>query len=231
MQTTTSVSVGFIPPLHLLQDWLFSRLQEDALTWLIQARDCIQRSAPANALCAAFAEAPKHLNKNKLDLTSNEMLAAIHSSAGWMPTNWSVDQAARTYLLLSLPGDQQCQQQAIGKLFAYADLRESIALFQALPLLPYAENYYAHAKEATRSNSHAVFNAIALNNSYPWRLFSEHDWNQMVLKAIYLESDTAFIYGFKQRFNSALARMLNDFIEERCSAGRHVPAVVRQCVQ
>lgn len=224
MKIAKPVLVGAIQPADLLREWLVCRLQKDALAWLFQTHDNIQRSLAENEIYTAFATAPKRLSKNDLNLTAKELSAAAQCVAGWAPHDWSVDQAARSYLLLSLPGDLQAQQHIIKTLFSYAELRESIALLQTLPLLPNADSYYDHAKEATRSSSDSVFNALALNNSYPSRFFSEHDWNQMVLKAFFLESDTALIYGYKQRFNSSLSLMFSDFINERCAAGRPVPA-------
>ena len=60
-------------------------------------------------------------------------------------------------------------------------LGELVAIYQALPLLPFPEQYRARAAEGIRSNMNAVFEAMALRNPYPSDYLDEGAWNQLVL--------------------------------------------------
>lgn len=103
------------------------------------------------------------------------------------------------------------------------DSDEKIAVLRALSLLPAAERFVDIANEACRSNVLEVFTAIACENAYPARCFSELIFNQMVMKAYFLDVRVARILGLDERKNAELARMASDFSAERRAAGRPVP--------
>ena len=88
------------------------------------------------------------------------------------------------------------------------------------PLLPYPEHFIDLAIDGLRSNITSVFNAIALHNPYPADYFAEAAWNQMVLKAVFVDSPLSHIQGLDARANDKLARMLGDYAHERWAAGR-----------
>ncbi|WP_390622439.1 EboA domain-containing protein [Vasconcelosia minhoensis] len=140
-------------------------------------------------------------------------------SPGWVFPHWSVDQAARTLLLLGIPADQE---QTVQMLFDNADVGELIALYQSLPLLPNSKSYCAQAVNGVRSSMTTVFNAIALRNPYPADYFDQSAWNQMVLKALFEDSPLFLIEGLDRRANPELARMLSDYAHERWAANRPV---------
>nr|WP_255487964.1 EboA domain-containing protein [Pontibacter sp. KCTC 32443] len=130
---------------------------------------------------------------------------------------------ARTILLLSLPHeDGDKYSQFILKLFGTADMGELVALYSALLLLPHPEKFVAQATEGIRTNMGNVYEAIALNNPYPFEHFSDAAWNQMVLKTIFVGKSLNKIYGLDERSNYDLARMLSDYAHERWAAGRTV---------
>jgi hypothetical protein len=78
-------------------------------------------------------------------------------------------------------------------------------------------------KEACRSNMRSLFCAAACDNPFPLHHFDEIAWNQLVMKAIFIEVPLAQIYGVEQRLSEKLAAMTRDFIAERTSAGRSIP--------
>ena len=148
------------------------------------------------------------------------------------PKDWQLDEAARACFLLSLPSQNTAPYiEILNKTFAAADLSESLALTKALPLLPFAELHLERARLALRSNIKTVFNALALNNPYPCRVFDDPTWNQMILKAIFIGTSLNEIYGKAERANATLKTMLIDFAREREKAGRPVDPELWQCVE
>jgi hypothetical protein len=110
--------------------------------------------------------------------------------------------------------------------FRTGDSEERIALLAVLPALPDALAYVETAVEACRTNVGDVFEAIACENEYPARHFSEQAFNQMVMKAVFSGVSLSRVWGLAGRVNSELERMARDYSAERRAAGREVPADV-----
>jgi hypothetical protein len=166
---------------------------------------------------------PRYIGKKELQLNEADIKTAQKNCSGWLPQLWSTDLAARSLLVLSLAqveGEQL--QPTLERAFAAADVRELVALYQMLPLLPNAERYRLRAAEGIRSNMTAVFNAVALNNPYPADYLDELAWNQMVLKALFVDSSLSSIQGLDRRANHNLSQMLIDYARERQAAKRSV---------
>jgi hypothetical protein len=68
-----------------------------------------------------------------------------------------------------------------------------------------------------------VFEAIACENPFPALYFSEQSFNQMVLKAVFIEVAVERILGLTARITPELRRMAADYASERRAAGRSVP--------
>lgn len=142
---------------------------------------------------------------------------------GFSPMRWSAAQTARTLLILSLPHqDGEAFINAIEQLFNTADMGELVALYAALPLLPYPELFRKRAAEGFRTNMGDVFEAVALDNPYPADYMEEDAWNNMVLKTLFVGKPVYRIYGIEKRRNAKLARILSDYAHERWAAGRPV---------
>ena len=81
-----------------------------------------------------------------------------------------------------------------------------------------------------RSSVKPIFEAVAHRNPYPAEFFDEGAWNQMVLKALFIDSTLAPIQRLDERANPDLAEMLIDYAHERWAAGRPVSAELWRCV-
>lgn len=207
----------------LLRRWLTRRLARGELSWLEEKQRQIAGGAPARTFFTAFSAVPRYTGKEALQPSSEELQAAESARPGWRPDRWSLDQAARTLLVLALPTEPTATyEQTLKAVFEAADVGELVALYQALPLLPAPERHQKQAAEGVRSNMTAVFNAIALHNPYPADHLEQLAWNQMVLKALFVGSPLAQIQGLDRRTNPALAQMLIDYAHERWAAGRSV---------
>ncbi|MEL6398719.1 MAG: EboA family metabolite traffic protein [Cyanobacteria bacterium J06626_4] len=220
-ESDTSYSVQQI--IQALQTWLSQCLSASALDWLNQSCQQLSEAASERFLFTRFSAASRRVGKVDLALTEPQLQMAQTLRAGWMPGDWSTDQAVRTLLLLNFPDeDSDRYVAAIEKLLSAADVAEQVALYQSLPLLAYPERLRPHAIDGLRTNVTAAFNAIALNNPYPADYFDEAAWNQMVLKALFVDSRLSQIQGLEARANAKLAQMLSDYAHERWAAGRPV---------
>ena len=209
--------------LDLLDGWIAAASPDDGAAWLREKQAQIADGAADYVFYTSFSAVPRHTGKADLDLSEADREAADAARSGWRPGGWSVDQTGRARLVLSLPSDDRGDYLAtLERVFTHADMGESVALYQTLPLLPYPEAHRARAAEGLRTNMTAVFNAIALHNPYPAEQFDEGAWNQMVLKAVFVDSLLHAIQGIDERANAKLARMLVDYAHERWAAGRSV---------
>jgi hypothetical protein len=207
----------------LLSHWLGTALSADQWQWLSAQITAIAAGAPDRQVFTSFSLVSRQVGKADLALTPAQIAAAQALCPGWEPQTWSVDQAARSLLLLALPQDDPDQvARRFEQLFTTSGLQELIALHQTLPLLPHPDRYRFWADEGVRSHMKGVFEAIALRNPYPMLHFDEAAWNQMVLKALFIESALAPIIGLDQRRNPTLARMAIDYVHERWAAKRKV---------
>jgi hypothetical protein len=207
---------------NTLYSWVIRQSQPQA-EWLQEKLTQLEQNASERLLFTTFSTIPRRLGKQDLALTPEDLEMAEMLRPGWSPRNWSLDQAGRTLILLSLPhSDTAHYQKVLAQLFATADVSETVALYQSFPLLPHADCLQARAAEGIRSNMSVVFNAIALHNPYPAEQFDTPAWNQMVLKALFVGSPLHQIWGLDQRSNPELARMLSDYAHERWAAKRPV---------
>ena len=203
--------------------WLKKRLDTDNFERLNSSFESIRQDAEDWEVFSSFSLASRYSGKEQLDLSDDEESNAESLRTGWSPSYWSMDQLARTLLLLGLAErDKQEFLDKLDKLFVSADLGENIALYKSLPVLPYPDNLTDRAAEGIRTNITDVFNAVALRNPFPADFFDEDAWNQVILKSLFIGSPVYLIQGVDKRRNESLARMLVEYAHERWSAGREV---------
>lgn len=207
----------------LLEQWIAAKADESGLKWLRERRSELRNGGPEWKLFTSFSAVPRFLGKADLELSGDDLSRANEARFGWDPSGWSVDQAGRTLLILSHDASDPDRFVAtLDKVFSSADVGESVALYQSLPVLPVPRRFTARASEGIRSNITSVFEAVALNNPYPAEYLDDDAWNQIVLKAVFVGSPLSRIRGLDERANPELARMLIDFARERRAAGRPV---------
>ncbi|MCC9605331.1 EboA domain-containing protein [Blastopirellula sp. JC732] len=207
----------------MLRSWLETAADDAALAWL-DDRIAKVESGDESALYLGFGLAPRKVGKLPLELSSLQLDLAREARSGWNPSTWNIGQAARTLLLLAIPSDDPGPYFArLEKLFNAAELQESVALFQALPILPHPELLVDRAVDGLRTNVKFIFSAIAHNNPFPEEYFSEAAWNQMVLKALFIGAELDPMIGIDRRVNPTLAEMLIDYAHERRAAKRPIP--------
>ena len=205
-----------------LERLLYQQSNSAALEWLDQQRKKIQEGEDRK-LFLSISLASRYFESIKLEQGPAEMEEAANVRAGFMPQHWTQLQTARTLLLLNMAHLEEEQfNQVLARLAETADVAEQTAIYAALPLLPYPQALRKRAAEGLRTNMTVVFDAIALHNPYPADFLEENAWNQMVLKAVFMERPLYQIQGADKRANPTLAQMLLDFAHERWAAHRIV---------
>lgn len=215
-------------PQELLQKWLAQRLSNSAQVWLQEQLGKLP--GQDRDLYVALGMVPRKLGKQDLELSAADLADANRARAGWDPSAWSVDQAARILILLQGGGSGDAFASQFRQLCRTADAGEQVAFYRGLTLYPDPERLEAQAAEGTRTNMRAVFEAVAHGSPYPKEQFSENRWNHMVLKALFVGSTLHPIQGLDERANPPLSRMLSDYAHERWAAGRPVTPELWRCV-
>lgn len=201
-----------------LRSLLDRQLSPQGNTWLQKQ---LANMKSGKEFYLAFSMAPRFTGKGTLALSPADLQQAQALRPGFQPRGWTVDQAARTVLLLALPHESPAAYvDILNKVFSTADLQELATLYAALPLLPYPQEHVKRAAEGVRTTMTQVFDAIALDNPYPHDYLSEEAWNQLVVKSVFNVRPLFRIYGLEARRNKALAQMLLDYAHERWAAGR-----------
>lgn len=201
---------------------LESRAEANSLDWLKNQAGKISQEGAPTKFFLAFSQASRFFKKEDLALNDSERAVAAQLSPGFDPSHWDCLQTARTFLLLQFPQEKEGWFKAVNQLFETGDYHEQQALYAALPLLPFQEDLLNRAIDGCRTNMTVIFDAIALNNPYPKEKFPEANWNQMVLKSIFMQRPLYRIQGLDERRNQALAEIASDFAHERWAAGRLV---------
>lgn len=195
--------------------------------WLQQKGSLPRSVATPIDLMTAFVAAPRFLSKKIIHTSDAEKAALNLEIPGFSVEGWSLVRLSRVWLLTQLDSSSREEYtKNIETLFDTAEMNELVALYSALPLLSYPDQWLFRATDAVRSNMGFVFDAIALHNPFPEKYFSELAWNQLVLKTIFNDKPIHFIEGLGNRSNEKLAVTLSDFAHERWAAGRSVPAQV-----
>jgi len=223
----SAVSSAILDTLHT---WLRPRLDPLAQAWL--AEKCHQiATGDKKSLFLSFGMAARKVGKEDLRLSAEELAAAVRVRPAWNPQGWTIDQAARMAMVLSFPvSDAQLFVSVLDQLFATGEVHELIALYQGLPLYPHPELFQLRCAEGQRSNIPAVFCAIAHRNPFPSEQLSDDQWNQLVLKSLFIGVALNPIIGLDQRANLKLAAILVDFAHERWAAKRPVSPELWRCV-
>jgi hypothetical protein len=128
-------------------------------------------------------------------------------------------EAARIALLV----EQDVDPTTAADLFGHGDNEERRAILRALPRLRDPARFTSLAIEACRTSVVPVFEAIACDNPFPSTHFPDANFNQMVLKAVFVGVSLARVVGLQTRLSPELARMAGDYAAERRAAGRSIP--------
>ena len=181
---------------------------------------------------ATFAGVGRGLGQGVPALGAEE-LKMLREAGIPAPERWRRDDYARVALLIRtlefLPADGHAE--FVRDVYLRGDFREQAAVLRSLILLPRPERFVDMAIAACRTDGLDVFEAIACENPYPASHFPAPNFNQLVIKALFMGVALARVVGVSERNTRELRRMARDFASERRAAGRPVPADVDLVLQ
>ena len=163
-----------------------------------------------------FSGAPRKLGRHLLTYTPQEE----HFLKSLTPSLYKLTAGNLGRVLLAL---KRKKKSVLHEILLRGDDFEKACILMTLPFRDDAVDFHFDAVNACRTNSLDTYKAIAIDNPYPSRFFSDSEFNQMVLKVTFLDLAFERIYGLEQRYNSDLGRSLRFLYDERVSAGRTLP--------
>ncbi len=197
---------------------------EAACEWLRRALPSPGRAFSRERFLAFYSGAGRRFRGADLKLSAAEE-GRLRDIGVLAPRLWSLDETARAALLLSawpcMPHDEHGT--FVKEVFRKGDNGERCALLRVLVHFPSPARFLITAIEACGTHVLDVFEAIACENPYPAFYFPDPNFNQLVLKALFLGVRVSRLHDWAQRWNSDLLRMVEDYAAELHAAGRSVP--------
>lgn len=204
---------------QILNELTRSVLNEDVRVWLNGKID----SGKLADFNTAFVLMPRKTGKAVISYSGIIAEELNKIKPGLSFKNWTADRLGRLYLMLNLnSSDETAYVNTIENLFLTGEVSELVALYSALPLLAWADNWKLRCSEGIRSNIGSVLEAIMYDNPYPADYLDENAWNQLVMKAFFTDKEVNRIVGLDDRANADLVTTISDYVDERKAAGRKI---------
>ena len=188
--------------------------------WLERAFVAAESGAASIAFRAAYAGSARRLGARAREPFTPPPGLAQHTRPHW--TLADIVRAALLVRALSV-APESGRPRLVVTLFDGGEIGEQESLLRTLSLLPAPERFVSAGLNACRTNATRVFAALACENPFPESYLPDAGFNQMVLKAIFMELSVRRIEGLLSRRNPELERMLEGYASERVAAGRPVP--------
>lgn len=208
--------------LTTIMDALRANLCDEAWTWVEDSLAKLDQSADVETdVSILSAMARRRAGSEPLG-----SLSPIETATGSVPIgSWPAGDLTRVLFVLkaiTLHPDEAVD--TVTAIFRYGDEAERGAIVRALSLFPAPESFKPLALEVGRANSLVLFSCLALDNPYPGACYTEQEFNQLVLKCLFLGLEVERVRALGTRANQELARMCEDYVDERLAANRSVPA-------
>jgi hypothetical protein len=203
--------------LEIYQSCLNNLKSELAVSWFTEK---VKDLSSTSSFYLAFGMLKRKVDDGPISISEGLNAELKRINPAFSHTKWTLVEFCRLAFLLHL--DSSDNKAKICTLLASSDMKEQVVIYKSLQYLANAEDFKLEIIDGIRTNMVDVFDAIASENSYAFKYFSEDAWNHMVLKAIFMERPIYRIYGIDDKKNAKLAGILQDFVHERWAAGRAV---------
>ncbi len=188
---------------------LEERARPEGLEWLRETSAAV--AADPAALRSRFAMVGRKVGREPLDPSADP-------ADVWA---WTIDDAARVLLLLAAGERAEAE---LAELYRFGDAAERRGVLRALPYLDLEDRGLALVDDAVRTNDTRLI-AAALG-PYATKYLSDAQYDQAVLKCVFVGVPIGGLDGLPERVTPDGARMLAAFVHERVAAGRDLPPEV-----
>ncbi len=213
---TKSISQTFFDILNI-------RIDDRAKDWLDAL---LKKPFDEKTFPVAYAGAARRFGRDVIE-ASPEEIAALESAIPFSsPFSWTCGELGRAAMLVwALKNSPEARHiEIVEDLYYKGDNAERRALLRTLPFLAQPKRFLPLAIDACRTNVVTVFEGIACENAFPSTHFPESNFNQLVLKTLFLGLELERVFDWKKNNNDKLFHMADDYARERRFAGRSVPA-------
>lgn len=204
----------------LLFQVIEANTNKDNANWLLNKIDAIIANESTRDLYMTYSLIASKFKPGEslvLELENEELKQYLKLQ------NASIAQLARIYLLIRiLTASTGFFKDKVANIIQIADTGELETFLKYLVLLPNAEDFSYVAVDALRTNIASIFDAISAYNPYPTLYFDDQQWNQMFLKAAFMDRDLTTFNSIDKKANKDLARIISDYAHERWAAGREI---------
>jgi hypothetical protein len=192
-----------------LTEALEARARPEGLEWLREASAAV--AADAKALRTRFPMVGRKVGRETLE-------EGADPADVWA---WTVDDAARVLLLVAAGERAEAE---LEELYRFGDAAERRGVLRALPYLDLEDRGLFLVDDAIRTNDTRLI-AAALG-PYATEHLSDAQYDQAVLKCVFVGVPITGLDGIPSRVTPDGARMLGAFVHERVAAGRDLPPEV-----
>jgi hypothetical protein len=193
---------------------LSNQLPHNIAVWIDQLLECQpldkNKEGSDNQLMITFSSLPLELRKR-----------GYKNMASQYYCHFSLLDICRIYFAYHLIAKSTLPMLMV--LIKLADDEEKTSIAKGLSLFDITGDLLENVIDLTRTNCIELFAALALNNPYPAKNFPEHNFNQLVLKALFNDLNIEAVDQLPLRRNEELSRMVVDYRDERLAANRAVP--------
>lgn len=208
-----------------LTQLLTKTLNQEQVDWFYNVIGNIQATLPNNT--------PKQLAKLWSEASTQTSGYLEEKNIKYKTMCWNSEQLTRfLFFTHTLSCCHELQRKELTELcFHFADDIETISIVKGLHIVDTEGDLIQHVIKLSHTNYPPLFSALALDNPWPATHLSTEEFNQLVLKALFLDLDASQIINIKQRHNQALSILATDLIRERIATKRQPPQSILSVIE
>lgn len=206
-----------------------SKLTDKELNWLNQKSAILTSPETIGKFPVFFSLAARFIENESPEWSDKELEQLEGVYPGFSKSPWTKQELVRVVLMVSLETSKN--KEILQSFFETAEMQELVAFFKGLYLLENAKEFTLSVEEGIRTNMVNVFDSFTAGNPYAITYLEEWAWNQLVLKALFLDRPLFTIHDIDNRKNQSLSDMLQDYVNERWSAFREVSPEIWRMIE
>jgi hypothetical protein len=206
-----------------------AKLSEKELAWLNQKTAILKAADTIQKFPIFFSLTSRFISNEISNWESDELNEMEIIYPGFSKSTWTKQELVRVILMISL--DPEKNKQILESFYETAEMLELVSFFKGLYLLKNASEFTSSVEEGIRTNMVNVFDSFTAGNPYAQKYLEEWAWNQLVLKALFMDRPLFTIHDLDKGKNKNLADILQDYIRERWSAFRPVSPEIWRMIQ